>query len=286
MEPVPNETSFYLRNLGNGAYLTHQTSSSFGQPWKLLLGSRGGQNSKWRFPDDVAGAVAEQKTLRDIINNPKATGVFLVSKSYYGKAHTMDIENENIIDGGKVIMYEWKPTEQKANQLFVVERNVIRVRNKSLYLAVNGNKEVYLTSDVNSAAKWSFEQNKSKGFFKIRNLDGSGYLGHETNGSGYWSCKVAHSGLHFDWTDGVLISNRIYNELKRYGLAPDSPMTVEGGLTGRMPFASVVAAGGGNVVAAGGANVVAAGGGNVVAAGGGNVIAAGGGNVVAAGGLN
>ncbi|TCZ66945.1 RICIN domain-containing protein [Flaviaesturariibacter aridisoli] len=302
IEAVPGESSFYLRNVRTGAYLVHQTQAAPGQPWKLLMGNKGGKNSKWRLPDALAttggGSTASGnfKKLKEVLPNPGSVGVYIISKSWYNnQMHTLDVENGNMRPGGRLIVWQLN-TARPQNQMFVMEGSLLRVLNTSYYLSINANNEVVL-SERSGAATWTVEQNKTKGSFRLRESRGRGYLGHQTQSSWGqpWKCIVGNgtANTHFDWTEGMPVSNAQVSEMRANGLAPAQNSSPQSALTGNPPAGAVaagganaVAAGGANVVAAGGANVIAAGGGNVIAAGGGNVIAAGGGNVVAAGGGN
>jgi hypothetical protein len=300
IEQIPGESSFYLRNLRSNTYLVHQTSAPIGQPWKIQLGSKGGNNSKWRLPDALATssggntAAGNYKKLRDVLPSPNSSGIYLISKSWLnGKMHTLDVEGGNMRDGGKVIVWPID-NNRPPNQMFVVEGKVIRLVNKSLYLMVNASRDLVLTSDRNKASNWGIEQNKAAGSFRVRELSGKGYLGHMTKGDGWggggsWKCvcnSIGTANAVFDWTEGMPVNDSQVSNMKANGLAPAGVSSPQSAMTGNPPAAAIVANGGGNVIANGGANIVANGGGNIIALGGGNIVANGGGNIVANGGGN
>lgn len=327
LEAVPGETSFYIRNVYFNKYLIHQTSSSWGKAWKVILGSKGGQNSKWRLPDELQTSantntpkITVVKELKDVIGVQNNLGVAIIAYASYSKTHCLDVEGGNLANGGKVIVYEWKPFEKKPNQLFVFEGSVIRVKDRSLYLAIAGDGGIVLTSNKSTAATWVVEQYKRDGYFKIRHTGGRGYLGNKIKGdgwggSGVWKCFVGNSGGDFKWTDGVVINQSLLSTLRANYLASNSvASSIETGIKASQLISldgsgiilkrgnqlisgnggtivgtnsgNVIATGGANVIACGGANVIATGGANVIAVGGGNVIATGGANVVAMGGAN
>ncbi|GAA4345437.1 RICIN domain-containing protein [Flaviaesturariibacter amylovorans] len=298
IEAVPGESSFYLRNVQTGTYLVHQTSGSVGQAWKLHMGSRGGANSKWRLPDALgtssggSTATANFKKLRDVLPSPNAAGVYIISKSWFGKMHTLDVEGGNMREGGKLIVWQLD-NNRPANQMFVMEGGVVRLINKSLYLSFNGNNEVVLTTNRARAANWAVEQNKTRGSFRLRDQGGRGYLAHKTKGdglggSGSWKCIVTNSSTdtHMEWTEGMPVNDSQVATMRSNGLAPAASGSPKPALLGNPPAAAIIANGGGNIIANGGGNVVANGGANIIANGGNNIIALGGGNIVALGGAN